>query len=145
MVVIIGDDDIARVADDVNYFLVPAVEVFVTLDDSRARNPGELLSGVFDIVRDYAFDIGESDRLMLMNQIGDKEASPGISRLWVGHQEGIVRKNFEIPPAAARAKQPLQSPNEFLENQEVPSARERGPASFYRIQNVRSSLLGARI
>src|SRR5262249_28211082 len=88
--------DVARIANDVEHLAVTVIEIFVALDDAGSGSGLEGAIRLGGSVGNELFDVGETDVLVGMNQIGDQETRPRVSRTRIGDDEGIVRIHGEI-------------------------------------------------
>src|SRR5690242_21335890 len=90
-----GYGDIARISNDVDGPAIVRLKAFVALQQTRSRKPPHSVIGVEVDFGDPGFDVGESDRIALIDQVSNQKASPGVPRTRIRHQEHIIRKNSE--------------------------------------------------
>src|SRR5947209_13111248 len=93
---VVRDGDIARVADNINHFSVPRVEALMTFQNAGARHAAENPVGKQVYFGDARFYIGERDRLII-DQVTDQKASPGVTGSRIRYEKNIVGKNGQIP------------------------------------------------
>src|ERR1039458_2463604 len=87
---IVRERYVARVANHVDGVWVAMVEILVGFDDSRV---GRLLQGPVRLrggVGNQLLDIGEIDRSIGIDEVGEQEPCPGVSGSGIGHNECIV-------------------------------------------------------
>src|SRR5258706_2752817 len=71
---------------------------------------------MFVHVGNQPFNAKEGDCLVLMNQIANQEARPGIARTRIGSEEHIIRKNCDVPLNSEFAKKYVADARKVFES-----------------------------
>ena len=86
-----GNRDVPGIADNVNDLLIPGIETVVTLEypwQAVQLTVGKNVDG-----RNAVLDIRECDGLILIDQVAEQKARPGVARLRIGDDEKIIGKD----------------------------------------------------
>lgn len=82
MTMVLRNDNVPRVANDVDRSRITGIKAVVALDDLGRSHPVEVsLCGAFGMM-DQPMDIREGGGLMCVDQIGEKKPDPGVARFW---------------------------------------------------------------
>jgi hypothetical protein len=73
------------------------LKALMTLEHARPRqSPQEPITIEIDF-RNPRLDVGECDRVILVDQISQKEACPSVAGPGIGNKENIIGKNRQAP------------------------------------------------
>src|SRR5579864_9488170 len=97
VMVIERDRHIARVAHHINHSRIMRLKGFMALQHARTRKlPQEPVPVEVDF-GNPRLDVGESDRIILIQKISKKKASPGVARPGIRDQEDIIGIDSNSP------------------------------------------------
>ena len=79
MIVVLRDDDVARVANDVDDARIARIEALMALDNPRPRHPVEIFLARAGRIGNQAIDVRPGGGLVRKSQVGQKKAGPGVA------------------------------------------------------------------